>query len=607
MTSTSSSHIQKNIWVMSLVSFFMNLSASLISSSANTFLISQMGCSLVFLGIVRGGSESIGYLLRVAIGMLSDYLHNRKIFLIIGYGGMIVIKILFGITASGVLNQNCNQVLYAFTHSLDRFLNASRDSVRDATIAESSKVSNRGLAFGLRKLLACLGSVSGGLLAFFFLRQNIDSTKIYTYLYFGSLLPCTIAILIIIFGIKDFFKEKYDKKIALSSQEMMIENYISPNPLPIVKIMPMLYVLVLFCIVGFFNNMILSRLLFGYFQIFYGVMNGLLFGLITRVIKMPVHLYSISFTSLVLYTLVSMKFSIVLISKLFLGVGALCLFLEIIAVQFFLLKIKKKLIDIFDGIYYICLTVLGFFIGHNFFYYMCSTVIYDYYNLIITTILISVIILFRSIFFALYDKAQHKIAAYQDKIKDYNKLLFAGFLVSLGKYSEVFIFKHIVDTFKMNSYYTPLVFALYYGLFGVSSFYLSKLTDYNRGNRGILFIFLAPVSLIFFNIFMASFNFYPKSILMTFIALFIYSIHIGSIECSFLSSISKIIKVDSLKGTMLGLFYLFVSLGNACASYLIATTYPSITFAYGIGVIPACLSAIYIVYYRKSIASAIDY
>ena len=58
-----------NIIAMSSVSFFMNFASGMIVSSCNNFLIGQLECSSVFLGIVRGGSEGLGNLVKVIFGM----------------------------------------------------------------------------------------------------------------------------------------------------------------------------------------------------------------------------------------------------------------------------------------------------------------------------------------------------------------------------------------------------------------------------------------------------------------------------------------------------------------------------------------------------------
>lgn len=538
---------KSNIWAISLVSFFMNLSASLITSSANNFLLSEMNVSLVFLGMVRGAAEGLGHAFKVTSGILSDILHNRRIFLIVGYGGMILLKPLFALTTFDFFGLTARKSLYASTHFIDRILNASRDSVRDAAVAESSENQKRGQAFGMRKFLSCLGSTTGGVLTFLIFLKFGVRRSIFQILFSTAVIPSTISVLILIFCFKDVFKETYKQEDKFHEEELI-------NKYQTKYIMPKHNFLILF----------------------------------------------FSFLIPMLLTLIAIKIGVIskhiidfrLIKPLTFGIP-ISLAIEVIFVQFFLSKFTIFLRDMFKKINIFLFTIAGIFMGRNLLYFHLNMT-----EVLISFIIIGSVLFLRLTFLSLYHRSQKKIEYYQKEIKSFNKILLVGFIMSFGKYSDVFVFKHMIDTLRVDPLYTPLIFSGFYLFFGIFSYILAKLSDKMK-RRHVFYI--APVSLFFFNLMMTYlYHFsYTTQLIMCPIILAAYSIHMGSIECSFTSAITKIIKINAMKGTMLGLYNLFVSLGNSSAAYLISNVYPSIQTSYQIAMIPSILGFILLLMFSK--------
>jgi Na+/melibiose symporter-like transporter len=74
----------RNVFTMGLVSFFTDFSTEMILSILPLFLVSNLGISRAFLGVIEGSSELTSYVFRMFSGALSDKFRKRKIFVIIG-------------------------------------------------------------------------------------------------------------------------------------------------------------------------------------------------------------------------------------------------------------------------------------------------------------------------------------------------------------------------------------------------------------------------------------------------------------------------------------------------------------------------------------------
>jgi MFS family permease len=161
------SKFPKTIIALSVVSLLMNISTSIISSTAANFVESILNCNISFIVMIRSFAEGFSYFLKALIGVFSDITKKRKLFLIIGYGSMLIIKPLFVLVTFNIFANNINSFMYAFAQILDRLLNAVRDTPRDSLIADEAPIDLRAQCFGLRRSFASMGSIIGGLLAFF--------------------------------------------------------------------------------------------------------------------------------------------------------------------------------------------------------------------------------------------------------------------------------------------------------------------------------------------------------------------------------------------------------------------------------------------------------
>jgi MFS family permease len=78
--------IPRGVWVLGFVSMLMDVSSEIIHALLPVYLVTVMGASTLFVGLLEGASEASVSLLKVLSGMLSDRLGKRRQLVAIGYG-----------------------------------------------------------------------------------------------------------------------------------------------------------------------------------------------------------------------------------------------------------------------------------------------------------------------------------------------------------------------------------------------------------------------------------------------------------------------------------------------------------------------------------------
>ena len=192
----------KNVFVAGLVSFFMDVSSEMIYPLVPLFLSNVLGVNKSIIGLIEGIAESTASLLKVFSGWFSDRIGNRKWLMAAGYG-------------ISTLSRPIVSLATGWQHILgsrfmDRFGKGIRTAPRDAIIAESSEKTHLGRAFGLHRSMDTMGAVVGPALAFLLLGLFSNN---YRMVFWLSMIPGTIAVLLIIF----FITEK--KKASLPHSE----------------------------------------------------------------------------------------------------------------------------------------------------------------------------------------------------------------------------------------------------------------------------------------------------------------------------------------------------------------------------------------------------
>lgn len=194
MTTLSQSlrQMPSGVWVLGLVSLFMDLSSEMIHSLLPLFMVTTLGTSTTMVGMVEGLAESVALIMKVFSGTLSDYLGNRKWLAVGGYALGALSKPLFAI-ASGV-----SLVLTA--RLVDRVGKGIRGAPRDALVADITPPQMRGAAFGLRQSLDTIGAFMGPVLAVGFMLLWADDFRAVFWL---AVIPSVVSVTLLLIGIQE--------------------------------------------------------------------------------------------------------------------------------------------------------------------------------------------------------------------------------------------------------------------------------------------------------------------------------------------------------------------------------------------------------------------
>ena len=185
-------HIPISVWMLGLVSMFMDISSEMIHSLLPLFLVGTLGASTFVVGLIEGLAESTALIVKVFSGALSDYLGKRKALAVFGYSLGALTKPLFAIApTAGVV----------FTaRILDRVGKGVRGAPRDALVADIAPAEVRGAAFGLRQSLDTVGAFLGPLLAVGLMLLWANDFRA---VFWVAVIPGMIAVVLLLFGVRE--------------------------------------------------------------------------------------------------------------------------------------------------------------------------------------------------------------------------------------------------------------------------------------------------------------------------------------------------------------------------------------------------------------------
>jgi MFS family permease len=189
---SAASAIPRGVWMLGLVSLFMDISSELIHSLLPVFMVTSLGASALIVGLVEGVAEATALIVKVFSGTISDYLGKRKGLTVLGYGLGAVSKPLFALALS---------VHWVFAaRFMDRIGKGIRGAPRDALIADLTPPEIRGAAYGLRQALDSVGAFAGPLLAVGLMLWWAGDFRT---VFWFAVIPAVIAVLILVLGVHE--------------------------------------------------------------------------------------------------------------------------------------------------------------------------------------------------------------------------------------------------------------------------------------------------------------------------------------------------------------------------------------------------------------------
>ena len=197
---TSIRSLPRNVWAVSLTSFFMDISSEMVINILPLFLSNVLGVKTNVIGLIEGVAEATASLLKVFSGWLSDRLRARKWLAVGGYALSALAKPFFYFANSwGAV---------AGVRWADRVGKGIRTAPRDALVADSIDDHHRGLAFGLHRAADTGGAMLGLLIALgvVWLAQagGMELTRpTFQTVVLISLVPAFLAVLSLALGAED--------------------------------------------------------------------------------------------------------------------------------------------------------------------------------------------------------------------------------------------------------------------------------------------------------------------------------------------------------------------------------------------------------------------
>ena len=201
--------LPRNVWAVSITSFFMDISSEMVINILPLFLSNVLGVQTALIGVIEGVAEATASVLKVFSGWLSDKLRGRKWIAVAGYAISALSKPFFYIANSWGM--------VAGVRWADRLGKGVRTAPRDALVADSIKPEQRGLAFGFHRAADTGGAMIGLLIAALvvWLAQSSDLSlgeSTFRTVVLISLVPAFLAVLSLAIGARDIPRGKESER-----------------------------------------------------------------------------------------------------------------------------------------------------------------------------------------------------------------------------------------------------------------------------------------------------------------------------------------------------------------------------------------------------------
>jgi MFS family permease len=192
--------LPRNVKVVAATSFLTDVSSEMVINTLPLFLKNVLGVKTSIIGLIEGVAESTSSFLRLFSGYISDRLQKRKLLAVLGYGISALFKPLFYFAhAWGIV---------AAARWGDRVGKGVRTAPRDALVADSTPLAQRGYAFGFHRAADTAGAFCGLLiaLAIVWLFQGgsgVLQLGTFRVIVLASLLPAFAAVIVLALGARD--------------------------------------------------------------------------------------------------------------------------------------------------------------------------------------------------------------------------------------------------------------------------------------------------------------------------------------------------------------------------------------------------------------------
>jgi MFS family permease len=201
--------LPRNVFAISFVSLLNDASSEIIYPLLPVFLSLTLGASPGIVGLIEGTAESVSSLLKLFAGHFSDRFGKRKAFVVFGYTLSSFARPLLAFAL------NWYQVLAI--RLADRVGKGVRSAPRDAMIADTVAIEDRGLAFGFHRAMDHTGAVVGPLIGYvlvllFAANRNAPTAGDFNKIFLLASVPALAAVLVV----SIFVRESHEPKAAIA-------------------------------------------------------------------------------------------------------------------------------------------------------------------------------------------------------------------------------------------------------------------------------------------------------------------------------------------------------------------------------------------------------
>jgi MFS family permease len=197
--------LPRNVFAISFVSLLNDASSEIIYPLLPVFLSLTLGASAGIIGLIEGTAESVSSLLKLFAGYVSDRRGKRKVFVVLGYSLASFARPLLAFATSWYQ-------VFAIRLT-DRVGKGIRSAPRDAMIADTVALEERGLAFGFHRAMDHTGAVVGPLIGYvlvklFAANRNAPTAADFTKIFLLASIPALAAVLVLTFFVREASKPK---------------------------------------------------------------------------------------------------------------------------------------------------------------------------------------------------------------------------------------------------------------------------------------------------------------------------------------------------------------------------------------------------------------
>jgi len=203
--------IDKNVVYLGWVSFFTDMSSSMITTLLPVFVVYVLHEGVDKLGIIIAIATFISYAFRILFGYLSDRYQIVKPFVVTGYFISAISKPLLAFSHT--------YVSVALLRGVERMGKAIRSASKDSLISSYVKNKQDGRTFGFHKTMDIAGELSGAFIVFLIFSYIAKDEHSIRAIFELTLIPGLIATFIALFFVKDAPKQSKKTQSVLNKED----------------------------------------------------------------------------------------------------------------------------------------------------------------------------------------------------------------------------------------------------------------------------------------------------------------------------------------------------------------------------------------------------